>query len=353
MELYVFTPALDLYGVLDNFQSLTWVSRYYTAGEFTITAPLTTKSLELLRRGNVVSFGSKNGYIETVELTMEDGVETITAIGRSLVGYLARRINWGTINYTGTAEGFMRKIVSDNCIACTPDRIIPGLSLASPGGFTGSFSKQNSYGNVLEVLEDVAKSSGLGYRIVLNAASKTLSFEVYQGTDHRSVSADPVIFSRSMENMLTQVYYDSINSHSNTALIGGQGEGSSRTTASIISGTGLARYELFVDAKDLQSALGDVTLTAAEYEALLLQRGQEALAERPIIQTLDGTINHLVSASAGLGDLVTVLDPTWGITMHTRITEIEEIYENQGTTINVTFGGGVPTLTDKIRKGMI
>lgn len=353
MELQIFTPGMELAGVLDSFESLDWTSRYCTAGEFVLKAPLTPSALELLRRDRLVVYDGKSGYVETVELLMEEDGERVTATGRDLLGYLARRINWGTINWSGTAEGFLRKLVEANCISCADARIIPGLVLGAAGGFAGSISKQNSYGNLLEVMEEVATGAGLGCRIVLDAGARSMAFDVYQGADRRAGGPDPLIFSREMENILTQVYTDSANGHANTALIGGEGEGAARTMASITAEAGLGRYELYVDAKDIRSALGEAALTPEEYRAQLLQRGHEALAQRPVIQTMDGTVNHLARLSFGLGDLVTVSDPLWGVSVDTRITEIQEICENTGNTVNVILGGGIPTLTDKIRKGMI
>ena len=353
MELQIFTPGMELIGILDNFISLEWTGKYHTAGEFVLTAPLTSASLAMLKRDNLAVCGARSGYIETVELLMEEGGETVTVTGRDLLGYLARRINWGTISWSGTAEGFLRKLVDANCISCAEARIIPGLTLGMAAGYAGNISKQDSYGNILEVIEEVATGAGLGCRIALDVGAKAMVFDVYQGADRRAGGPDPLIFSRGMENILTQIYTDSANSHANTALIGGEGEGAARIMASITAGEGLGRYELFVDAKDLQSTAGETTLTTEEYQAQLLQRGREALAERPVLQSLDGTVNHLARLDFGLGDLVTVCDPSWGLSMDTRITEMQEIFENAGTTVNVVFGGGVPTLTDKIRKGMI
>ena len=353
MELEIFAPDLRLAGVMDGFTSLSWTSRWRTAGEFTLEAPLTSASLALLRRDSVVLAGGRSGYIESVELSMEEDGETVTARGRDLLGYLARRINWGAVDWSGPAEGFLRKLVNDNCIACAAPRVIPGLVLAPAAGFPGDIARQDSFGNLLEVLEAVAAGSELGFRIRLNAPARTMTFEVYQGMDRSAAGPDPLILSRGMENILSQTYLDSANGYANTALIGGGGEGADRTTAAIEAGEGLGRYEIFVDAGDVISAAGNPPLTPEEYQAQLLQRGREALAERPILRTLDGAVNHLARLDFGLGDLVTVSDPSWGVAMDARVTELQEIFENAGTTVNAVFGAAVPTLTDKIRKGMI
>ncbi|GLI20046.1 hypothetical protein TSYNTROPHJE_18590 [Tepidanaerobacter syntrophicus] len=50
-----------------------------------------------------------------------------------------------------------------------------------------------------------------------------------------------------------------------------------------------------------------------------------------------------------MGDIVTVQNKDWNITMDTRITEVEEIYEASGFKLNVTFGKNTPTLTQKLK----
>ena len=45
-------------------------------------------------------------------------------------------------------------------------------------------------------------------------------------------------------------------------------------------------------------------------------------------------------------------DKKWGITIDTRITEVEEVYESNKVEINVTFGNNIPTLIDKIKMKM-
>ncbi|WP_281168138.1 Gp37-like protein [Desulfoscipio gibsoniae] len=45
------------------------------------------------------------------------------------------------------------------------------------------------------------------------------------------------------------------------------------------------------------------------------------------------------------GDLVTVQNKAWNLTMDTRITEVEETYETGGFKLNVTFGHTLPSKT--------
>ena len=87
---------------------------------------------------------------------------------------------------------------------------------------------------------------------------------------------------------------------------------------------------------------------------MLNDRGNNKLAETKEIQTFDSKINvtsNLVyKTDYDLGDIVTCTSKKWGITINSRITEIEDIYEEKGLSISATFGNNVPTLIDKIKQ---
>ena len=101
-----------------------------------------------------------------------------------------------------------------------------------------------------------------------------------------------------------------------------------------------------VDAKDVSSD----GMTTAQYQAALVQRGIEKLAEYGITECLEATtlpfVNFAYKTDYDLGDIVTVEKQMWGIKMDKRITEIQEIYENGGFSIVPTFGDPLPETVD-------
>lgn len=381
MDLIVLNRELEPIGVLDNYYSFIWVKKYYKSSEFELTCLFTIDNLSLLKRDNIIYKGNgEAGFIEFINLTLdEDGKEIIKVKGKSLTSYLSRRIIWGHENLNGNAENAMRTVVSNHCIAAPVERVIPNLELGQLNNYTELIEKQVSYKQVKETIEDISKTSDLGHRIDLDYNNKKLIFNVYKGinrTVNQSTVA-PCIFSRDFENVLDQDYTDSINNYKNVALIGGTGEGAARRTSTYGFKTGLDRYELFVDAKDIKDTKTisvpkvengeivlddegntvyqntDVALTDVEYIPLLKQRGNEKLSENTELKTFESTINLnsnlKYKEDFDLGDIVTVMDKSWGLTIDTRITEIQEVYENKGLSINVTFGNNIPQLIDKIR----
>jgi len=361
MELYVFDRELNFLGILEGFFSLRWIRRYHKCGEFELHCGLTAQNLALLQRGNVIwkNDDLEAGYIEYRNIGQDSqGNEKLAVKGSFLTGYLGRRIVWGTERINGTAEVVMRTLVDDHAISpSNPDRVIPLLELGELKGIGQSINKQTSYANLLESIAGVSTSSGLGYRTILDLANKKLVFDIYEGLDRtagQSINA-PAIFSQEFENILEQEYTDSLNNYRNVVLVGGVGEGAERKLAVVGAGAGLDRFEIFADRRDLsnEDENGD-PISDAEYLPLLEQVGQEVLAENTEIQTFDSKINlrsNLVyKRDFDLGDIVTCTAKKWGVTVDTRITEIEEVYEESGFDINVIFGNSIPTLIDKIKQ---
>ena len=111
------------------------------------------------------------------------------------------------------------------------------------------------------------------------------------------------------------------------------------------------RYEIFVDAKDLQSEdFPD------NYADALIFRGQQKLADQAMVQAFDVTINSYSNLTYktdyDIGSLVQAVSKRWNIAMTARITEVDETYDRDGISINVTFGKPLLTLAQKIHSDM-
>lgn len=376
MELYIFDRDLNFQGMLESFFSLRWIRRYSKCGEFELHCSLTPETLELLKKENIIwkKGDLEAGYIEYRNLKQDtEGKETLVVKGKFLTGYLGRRIIWGIEKIKTTPELAMRYLIDKHCInPDNPDRIIPYLKLNQLKGIPDDFyylsanqttwepvamnlpeiEKQTSYKNLLEEVESIATTNELGIRTLLDIQNKQMLFDVYQGLDRTAGQTKnaPAIFSKEFENVLEQEYTDSLNNYRTVALVAGEGEGTARQFVTVGSGTGFDRYELFIDARDLQQE----DMTNEEYEAVLQNRGQSKLAEMREIQTFESKININSNLTYredfDLGDVVTCTSKKWGITIDTRITEVEEIYEESGFSVNITFGNNIPTLIDKIKQ---
>ena len=359
MELYIFDRELNFQGILEDYSSFIWRRKYSKCGEFELHCNI--DNLELLKKGNTIwkKDDLEGAYIEYRNLKQDTtGKEVLVLKGKFLTGYLGKRIIWEMKNLNTTSELAIRELIYSNVInPIDTTRKIDLMALGEVGNYTQTTNLQVSYENLLETVEEIANVSELGIRTLLDIENKQMVFDIYEGLDRTANNGinPPAIFSQEFENILEQEYTDSMNNYRNTALVAGEGEGSERELVSIEDGQGLDRYEMYVDARDLQSTDEDDNPTPiAEYREMLEGRGISKLSEHKEIQTFDSKINlnsNLVyKEDFDLGDIVTCTSKKWGITIDTRITEIEEVYEESGKQINVVFGNNIPTLIDKIRQ---
>jgi len=381
MELYIFDKNLNFLGILDMFTSLLWNRRYFKSGDFELHCDLTSDNLSLLTKGNIVwkRGDYEAGYINYRNFKQDnEGKETLIVKGNLLTKKLNQRIIWGTVAANDKVENIMRKLVNDNCInPADSKRVIPNLILENLKNFTQSINYfQNKHPKLADEMEVLSTTSGLGHRVSFDAANKKLVFEVYQGvnrTVNQSV-VSPCIFSKEFENVLEQEYTDSDADIENTCLATGTYSYKVKSTVTEMDGTtkeeqidvhlpqtttiggnniGIDRYETFVDGGDTQGD-GDPPVSMAQSLSNLQQKGTSELAQHVEVMSFDSQINvysNLVyKTDFDLGDVVTCISKKWGITLDTRITEIQEIYEEQGLQVNVTFGDDVPTLIDKIKQ---
>lgn len=343
MELYIYNSSLDLIGLVDIFDSLRWRRRYFTAGEFELHLRSTTDNITLFAEGNILSRrdADEAGIVENIEIN----ADTLIIKGRFLSSLLERRIVWTKTTLNTTVELAMRTIVSN----MTP---IPNLELGDLKNLTETVDLQVTYKNVAITLTKISQVSNTGYIVKFDRINKKMLFECYKGLDRSaSQSINPrAIFSEEFENITNSKYTLATESLKTVALVGGEGEGDARILVTVGDTAGLARREIFVDAKDIKKD----TLTDIEYAALLTQKGLEALAKALKSETFESNVdlqsNLIYKSDFDLGDIVTCRNRAWNKAIDVRITEIEEVYENGITTITPTFGSPLPELKDILKE---
>ena len=347
MELYIYNPGIELQGVIDGYSSLRWRRRFFEPGEFELHAPVTAENVALLQEGNIIHRLDRQEacIIEGITIaTADTGGDEITATGRMGSSMLDRRIITPTINFTGTVEDAMRKVVSDNAIAARP---LAHLILGDTAGLAPVCTFQATGKNVLSVCEALGKAAPLGFKTRLDVPGKQWVFEVYDGVDRSVTQHDRpyVLFSGEYGNITGASYACDSTGYANYAYVAGQGEGSARVIVEVDQTGGEPRRELWVDARDLQQADGQST---ADYQAQLRQRGMEKLAEAARSESFSAaavdTGNFAYLADWDLGDIVSF--EAWGLRLDQRITEVEEVDEGGVVTITPTCGSPLPETLD-------
>ena len=354
MDVYVLDKNLKAQGVCDDYKSIIWTPRYYTAGDFELYLPATDKNISLLKEDCYVVRDkdvSLNGstvirknvmLIEKVQVTtdIENG-NFLIVTGRDLKAILARRIIWKQTTLYGRLEAALQRVVSDNAISPEiTERKIPGLKLGASKGFTDTIDRQVTGAVLYEFLCEVCTAYGIGWDVYL--AGTDLVFELYKGTDRSQGQSQNacVTFSQEFDNLLTTDYYYDKTNYKNVALVAGEGEGLDRKTVAVGSASGMDRYEMFVDSRDTSSNSGEIGTT--EYNQMLKEEGEEALQEEgnTISENIEGQIetegNYKFGEDYFLGDIVQITNE-YGIGMQARITEVIESEDDQGKSAIPTF----------------
>ena len=355
-------------GEVNQYGSLIWPDKFNGYASFELWAPITEENSEYFKKGNILWCGGDNAaVVEIVKSTIDDkGTKMFNVKGRTLEMILTTRIIWGTYNASNKyASTVMYEIVNQNCVNPTNvNRKIPYLECAEDMQLGGKMSIQKTGGEVYDVLTTIASNKDLGFNVLFRPKEQKLIFEVVAGVDRtiEQSEVDPVEFSTDLEDILSSSYYTNNQDEKSVALVMGEGEGASRKSK--ISGDnttkGFGRRELYVDARDIQSESVNedgttTTLTPTEYDAALVNRGDDKLAECKTTETFEaqirvfGDVQYEFGKDYQKGDKVTVRDRQFNVVVSARITEVEEDFDDEYALV-LTFGYSYPTIMQKVKQ---
>lgn len=348
-EVYIKTNDLSkTLAVVDNYKSLIWVKRYYTAGDFELYMLADEKLLPYLQIDNIITRENDESVmiIEKIEISTnaEDGDYFIIS-GRSAESILSRRVVLEPLNITNyvNPQSVIYNLIGYNTAPNTR-RYISNLILSDKTLSQAKIVNGQYRGdNLLDTITSICKTFNLGIKIT--EYEKNLMFECYIGKE------TDVIFAEELDNLISSSYIIDSSEYANMAWVYGEDEGESRKyTGTMIDDSdawGTDVKEIFVDARDLSSKIRDdngneTQMSESAYMAKLSQRGKEKLAEKAQKVTFTAEVNYNIAfkykCDYDLGDLVTVKNG-YGTTAHARITEIMETWDENGYSC-------VPTMED-------
>ena len=346
MDVRIYTPEMELVGIVESQTSLLWTRRYQEAGEFQLNCPITPNNVKLVHRGNLVWVQGKKeaGVIESISRRESATENRMIIKGAFLETYMSRRL----IRPFYSASNKLVEVAMQEILSLAEP--IPNVRLGALKGFTDKISFQATYKNLLTYETKLATSAGLGFRFIPNFVEKTITFDVYKGVDRTMAQSDNhrVIFSDAYNNIDKAMFDENDMVYKNICYVGGRGEGSERKF--VIAGddtlTGLERREMFLSASDVVSD----NITEEEYEAALLQRGYDALEKNNLAYSFEcettqgGNFKYMTDYD--IGDIVTVAKSNWSMKTDQRLTEVTEVYEDGGMKVSPTFGTTLPSSID-------
>lgn len=384
MDIRVFNKAAEPLGLVDEMSAFIWTIRYFKLGDFQLQAPMTDNNRRLLKVGNVVV--KHDGYIDytdsddvvwrrAMEITYvkysrdSEGQQYIEATGSSIASWLNLRVIYPQLQYTGTIQQIINFLYDKNAGADAdtarqlPDNFVV-LDQASLGGSTVDYSNEELVYLGEEIIS-LTQRGKLGFDILIDEAGKRFGFYLYKGADKAADNTSgnpPCIFSTEYDNVSNQEFEDNTTNYRTMAYVRGAPDSQGVTEVVTVGGSmemGLARRELAVNATDIQrqaenSQGQQEDIPAATYRAMLATKGNTELASSVEVYNFNSQIridsNLRYKRDFDIGDIITCLERTWGVTINSRITEIIQTFEAGAETIEATFGESSPTLLEKIKK---
>lgn len=348
MDLNIYTPQFVFIGCIDVFTSFRWRNQLLDAGEIEIHCEATNDNILLstpelfLHRADRDEIGILEGRKITDDNERGNNIAITGRLGNALFD---RCIINKTYIFNGPVETAMRQLVTEQM-----PRIYGRIEMGALNGFTEKIQMQVSYKNLLSVLISMAKATNVFFRLRPDIPSGKLIFETYKGVD-RSIGqkiSPRVVFSDIDETLVQPEYEENYKKAKNFAYVFGEGEGNERIFVTVDQRQqGEALREAFVDAKDIRKE----NLTEAQYKVLLTERGKEKLSGlAPVVnfETETDETAYMFGRDYGIGDVVTTHKDKWGIIVDERVTEAEEIFEENagaGKVIPV-FGSPLPEKID-------
>lgn len=357
VSLRIISPAFEMLGEIDDYESLQLIRRFYKVGEFELHININKKHTDKLIINNLILLNNspnKVGIIMHRENEIdENGESTDTLIikGPTLKGSMNRRkivptaSGNGYDNESGTTETIMKAFVNNSVVnPIDTGRKMPQVSIAADQ-LRGN---QDAWRSRFEVLSDklaeIGEYSQFGWDVTLDIENKKWVFDVIQG---RNLTQDqevlpPVLFNTDFDNIKNQHFMQSILNSYNVAYAGGSGDEATRLIQQIGNVTGFERIETFLDCSQ-----------AADVAELVTQGTQKLNELRETLTFEFGIIpdnTSIYEQDYDLGDIVTAQSKKWGITMNAQIIELIETYEADGFTLEALFGTSIPDFLTIIKR---
>lgn len=348
-----------------------YTDEYNSLGNFQLRTILNADGHSIMREGYYLLIDEHTcGVIQALNprVDAETQETTLTIEGYLTNQLLTRRCIPKSVSLSGTRSSIVKQLVRENCSnPSNPNRRLPITVEDYNPGDTEELELQLTGGDIEEKISSLLDTGEMGHEttpVLTDTGITGFKFRPLLGADRTIGNADgnsPVVFSTDLKNILSGSYSYNTKSYKNTAIVAGEGEGIARNVRTLNDeNSGVDRWELYVDARDLQSTDEEGnTLTASQYNQVLDTRGSEKLEECTIAETYEATISleddrYVYRRDYYKGDKVTIRDDIIGVQIDARITAVKVSMSPEKVHYDVTFGYPHMRTEKKLkRKGVI
>lgn len=333
MEAYILNTSFAVVAVIDSYQSFIWTERYYEAGDCELYVPASVDPyFSYLKVGNFITKGENSTICRIVSVEVKTSVNNgqwVLVKGKDARTILNQRVCIQQAYSSAYAKNIISTIISNN--VTSPSQTNRKITMNVNTGISpnDTYYLESDFFYVFDKIVEICRQFGYGSKMTWSK-SAGLSFSLYVGYDHSASqnTMQKVIFSEDFDALAESDYISDITGLKTAAYIAGEGDGTDRQIVQINTGSGINRYELFVDAKSLSKKDSGGELTPTQYTNMLTQYGTDQLEAHGVVITFSGTVinnvtEHIYGTDYGLGDIVTVESP-FGISYDVRVTEAIE-----------------------------
>lgn len=364
------SPNFVRVGITRVAVSSTLTQHLWSPGDFTLTIPFEARyAAEMTEDRLLLIDRAFAGIIDAITLETTEQGQMLTVSGRDLKGIVAQRITippqasgvQGAQGYdaaAGTTETIIKHYIDTNMVTTPlqPARAVPGLVIALDQGRGIADDKYITRHDPLDgVLQDLCQASGLGYDIKPDFETSQYVFDVIQGVDRSGIQSDRprIVFDVSRKTAQSQTYSRSTRDARNVfyaTVSGSEFADEALTLAYVRDGeteqAGLQRREQHLDIS------ADTPAVGSEYDELkryaLIEAENYLPAESFECVIMDNRWRYGIDYT--LGDIVTVQNAAWGITMHTQLISMVTEHSESGITHTATFGKAPLTVFGRLRR---
>lgn len=344
MEIRALNASFEPVGMTKiKYFDLMWNRKYYESGSFSVQI----MACDYLPDMSYIYTSERPelGMVQSIEYS-DDG-NMVVLSGFFYEKKLADKIVYPVYNGIGTPEEIAREIVS------TYKSDIPKISLGESTGTGTSVTKQETGGNLDEVVSNLLMTEEKAYRCRYDYIADTVYFDVWQGVDRTQSQSENnfVTFSKGFRNLTKVKTKDDCSNFKNYAVVAGSGQSDERIYQIVDLSDGKYQKQIFVDCRNEKYNPSNQTL--AEYKAALYQKGIEKLQSYVDIHNIEfdalANSGFVYLEDYDLGDKCDIIVEDVQRSYEARIIEICETWNKGIHTVTLTFGDKIPTKYEKAR----
>lgn len=269
--------------MIDYYTSIIWHTKYNDIGDFEVCIPIIDnemlKDIEVNDLIWLTNDFTDIRIINTIKLqyNIENGYNIVIS-GYSFSYILNNRIVWEQSNFNNSVSEIVYDLVSENCInSQNTSRNLSNFVVNRDFTKDIQISAQYQGENLSEVIKNLANQYNFGYRI--EYTMNKFIFKLYEGNNYTSDQDINIVFSTQLGNLLEYTIDLDNSNYKNSALILGEGQGTSRVSVEVSETNGYNRKEIYVNASELsQNKDSDLQIISLnEYRKMLQQNGESYL----------------------------------------------------------------------------